>query len=116
MKPKEYYEERIKAHQHRLSAEIERAKREASKLQKETRKEFEQKMAELQAMQDDANRRARGLMEAGHESWSDLERGLSQAYGQVLDATRSAMRRFGIAAADNDDEMAPETRRKGGAR
>jgi len=34
----------------------------------------------------------------------------------VFDATRSARRRFGIAAADNDDDTVRGTRGKGGAR
>lgn len=115
MKPKDYYEKKIRGYQHRLAAEFERARRDASEFQDDARRDFEQTMADLQAMRDDANRRARALMQAGHESWSDLERGLGQAYGQVFQATRSAMERFGIATADNDDDKVRKTRKKGGA-
>lgn len=119
MKPKEYYEEKIRAYQHRLAAELERARREGATLQDEARREFEEKIAELQAMRDDANRRARTLMEAGHESWRDLERGLAQAYDTVFEATRNAMRRFGLPSEEEResrerDSRAEQRRRQAG--
>lgn len=94
MKSHDYYQEKIKAYQHQLTAEFERARRQSIDMQDATRREFERKLGELQAMRDDANRRARALVEVGQRSNDDLNQALSEAYGQVLDATRKAVQRF----------------------
>lgn len=100
MPSNKYYEEKMKAYQHELAAEFERARAEAEEMHAEARREFEKKLAELNAMQDDANRRARRLIQAGQESSRDIEEAISETYDRVLDATRNTMRRFSDAASN----------------
>ena len=98
MKPKEYYEEMFKAHQLELAAQMARLRAKRWELQKEAERELDEQVERLRKMSDEAEARTKKLMEAGQDSWRDLEENISAAYESVASATERALARFSDAA------------------
>ena len=103
MKPKEYYEEMLKAHQHELAAQLARLRAKRWEIQKEAEREFDEQVGKLRKMSEEADRRTKSLMEAGQESWRDLEDNISAAYEAAVSATERALERFSDAALSQED-------------
>ena len=106
MKPKEYYEEMLKAHQHELAAQLARLRAKRWEIQKEAEREFDEQIGRLRKMSEEADRKTKSLMEAGQESWRDLEDNISAAYGGVVSATERALERFSDAALSKEHASA----------
>jgi len=106
MKPKEYYEEMLKAQQHELAAQLARLRAKRWEIQKEAEREFDEQVNRLRKMGEEADNRTKALMEAGQESWRDLEENISTAYESVVSATERALERFSDAALSKEHASA----------
>ena len=106
MKPKEYYEEMLKAQQHELAAQLARLRAKRWEIQKEAEREFDEQVNRLRKMGEEADHRTKALMEAGQESWRDLEEKISTAYESVVSATEQALERFSDAALSKEHASA----------
>lgn len=98
MKPKEYYEEMLKAHRHEVAAQLARLRAKRWEIQKEAKREFDEQIDRLRKMSEEAEQRTTSLVEAGQDSWRDLEENISAAYESVVSATERALERFSQAA------------------
>ena len=107
MKPKEYYEEMLKAQQHELAAQLARLRAKRWEIQKEAEREFDEQVERLRKMSEEAEDRTNKLMEAGQESWRDLEENITTAYQAVASAAERALERFSDAALSKERGSGP---------
>ncbi len=107
MKPREYYEELLKAQQYELAARLARLRAKRWEIQKEAEREYDEQVDKLRKMGEEADRRTKALLEAGQESWRELEDNMSTAYEAVFSATERALERFSDAVLSKEHPSGP---------
>lgn len=110
MKPKEYYEEMLRAQQHEIAARMARLRAKRWEIKRDAEREFDEQVVGLRQMSDEADRRIKALMDAGEESWHGLEETIAAVYGSVSSAAERALERFSETQLSPRDSSRPTGR------
>lgn len=94
MSEKQAYEKKLRARYDEWSAEIDKLKARAAKVEADMQGEYESQIKELRAMQAAAETRLADLNKASENAWKDLKAGADAAWDSFGEAVRSARSRF----------------------
>ena len=94
MNDKQAYQKKIEARLEEWSAEIDRLKAKATDLEADAQLEYNQRIADLKTLRDDAEGRLKELRESGDDAWHDLKGGVDEAWTQLEEAFLKAKSRF----------------------
>jgi len=94
MDMREAYQRKIEAQLEEWKAEIKRMKAKADKADADVQVEYYKQIEDLQSKQKVAQKKLKGLKEAGEGAWEDLKSGVELAWESLGEAVKSANSRF----------------------
>lgn len=94
MSMKEAYQKKMKAQLDVWSAEIDRLKAQAAKMEADAEIKVQREIDDLRAKRDAAAEKLARLERAGDDAWEDLKAGVEGAWDSLARAVKSASARF----------------------
>lgn len=94
MSMKAAYEQKLRAQLEAWDADIQKLKAKAKDAEADAKLQYNEEVAKLQSMRDDAAERLSELEAAGDDAWEDLKAGIENAWDSMSAAVKSATSRF----------------------
>lgn len=94
MSMKEAYQKKMKAQLDVWSAEIDRLKAQAAKMEADAEIKAQRELDDLRAKRDAAAEKLERLERAGDDAWEDLKSGVEGAWDSLASSVKSASARF----------------------
>ena len=94
MSMQEAYQKKMKAQLDVWSAEIDKLKAQATKMEADAEVKAHREIDDLRAKRDAAEEKLARLERAGDDAWEDVKAGVESAWDSLADAVKSASARF----------------------